>query len=530
MSDLYKNIPAELQAMPRWVLWRFVQVGERKTKVPFQRNGAKASSTDPATWCSFEQATQARGFDGVGFVFSQADDICGVDLDHHTAPDGQLDAFAVDILKRLDSYAELSPSGEGIHIILRGDIPRGRKDSARGLEVYPTGRYFTFTGRHVPTTPRTVEKRHDAVAKLYTEFFQEKQAELPQVKPSRALSMDDATLLSRAMSAKDGGKFSRLWAGDSSDYGGDESRADAGLLAVLRFWTQGDKARAFALFGQSGLADAKWQRPDYQERTWASIDSGEVYDPAHRTPAPVAAPGGKGLPIIKLPGNGVSVTDCARELFAIIGPTKTLFNRGGACMRLAADDRGQSQLVPFGADEAKSFFEKHGDLVAWRKGEANEFVLKPIVCPTDTALALLASQERRELLPTIRGLIGCPMLREVNGELHTAGPGYDAATGYLCDRGPDPANGSAWRGGSFTVAIAGRLRVSNPGRRCPGSGDAFNPGVESGRLHCGAHPCRSGRGRLLTVWQDLPPASHSGGLQRIASDGDATQRGRWICR
>ena len=438
MSDLYQNIPAELRDLPRWVLWRFVQVGERKTKVPFQRHGAKASSTDPATWCSFDEATQAQGFDGIGFVFSQDDDICGVDLDHHRGADGQLDPFAVDILKRLDSYAEFSPSGEGIHIILRGDIPKGRKDSARGLEVYPVARYFTCTGRHVPTTPRTVEKRHDAVAALYTEFFQEKQAELPQVKPSRALSLDDATLLSKARAAKDGAKFSRLWAGDSSDYGGDESRADAGLLAVLRFWTGADKARAFALFGQSGLADAKWQRPDYQERTWDSINSGEVYDPAHRPVAPVAAPGGNGLPWVTLPGNGVSVTDCARELFALIGPTKSLFNRGGACMRLAKDDRGQSQLVAFGADESKSFFERHGNLVAWRKSDGGEFVLKPIVCPTDTALALLASQERRDLLPTMRGLLNCPVLREIDGALHVAGRGYDDRTGLFVTGGETP--------------------------------------------------------------------------------------------
>ena len=83
MINLYQNIPAELRGLNRWVLWRFVQVAERKTKVPFQRNGSKASSTDPATWCSFDEATQAPGFDGIGFVFSQADDICGIDLDHH---------------------------------------------------------------------------------------------------------------------------------------------------------------------------------------------------------------------------------------------------------------------------------------------------------------------------------------------------------------------------------------------------------------------------------------------------------------
>jgi hypothetical protein len=57
---------------------------------------------------------------------------------------------------------------------------------------------------------------------------------------------------------------------------------------MLRFWTGGDKARAFALFSQSGLSREKWtSREDYRERTWAAVSDGDTYTP----PAPVTLGG-----------------------------------------------------------------------------------------------------------------------------------------------------------------------------------------------------------------------------------------------
>ncbi|MCX6068485.1 MAG: hypothetical protein NT121_22510, partial [Chloroflexi bacterium] len=160
--------------------------------------------------------------------------------------------------------------------------------------------------------------------------------------------------------ASNGSKFSALWRGDWAGSYGSQSEADAALLGLLYFWCQGDQSRAFSLFARSGLNREKWGREDYRNDTWAKVANGPTYDPTHRTPAPVAAPGGSDLPIIELPGNGITYTACARKLFSLIGPTKTLFNRGGVVQRLATDDKGHPFLVGFTADEAKSCFEKFG--------------------------------------------------------------------------------------------------------------------------------------------------------------------------
>lgn len=70
---------------------------------------------------------------------------------------------------------------------------------------------------------------------------------------------DDA-LLAKAIAAKNGADFLRLWQGDTSAHGGDHSRAVAALVERLVFWCgPGSVAdRADRLFRRSRLFNAKW--------------------------------------------------------------------------------------------------------------------------------------------------------------------------------------------------------------------------------------------------------------------------------
>jgi putative DNA primase/helicase len=45
-----------------------------------------------------------------------------------------------------DSYTELSATGTGLHIIVRGNVPNRRKGE---VEVYSSKRFFTVTGHVV---------------------------------------------------------------------------------------------------------------------------------------------------------------------------------------------------------------------------------------------------------------------------------------------------------------------------------------------------------------------------------------------
>src|SRR5690349_14883840 len=136
-------IPAELRGLPRWVRW----MGR---KIPRTVNGGMASSTDPATWSSYREAKRSTVGVGLGFVLN-GDGIVCLDLDHCVGPDGALSEGA-DVLVRLagDTYIEVSPSGHGLHIWgYAPGLQCGRRVTFRGqpVEVYPSGRYMTVTGR-----------------------------------------------------------------------------------------------------------------------------------------------------------------------------------------------------------------------------------------------------------------------------------------------------------------------------------------------------------------------------------------------
>ena len=152
----FENIPISLKKIPRWVLWRLVEVGEesskRWSKLPLQSNGSSASSTNPGTWCDFlhaQEAYQTGRFDGVGFVFDGTDGIVGIDLDDCIDPAVGIDSLTAEarsILERVDGYSEISPSGTGLKIFTRAQLNAAHVDHDKGLEIYPKGRYFTVTG------------------------------------------------------------------------------------------------------------------------------------------------------------------------------------------------------------------------------------------------------------------------------------------------------------------------------------------------------------------------------------------------
>jgi putative DNA primase/helicase len=157
----FLNIPEELRQLPQWVNWRIEQREGRSMKVPKQPSGVNASSTAPKTWSTFERVTQTnRQFNGIGFVFTKETGYVGIDLDKCRDPKtGETEKWALDIIKKLDSYTELSQSGTGWHMIVKGGLPPGGNRKGR-MEMYDSERYFCMTGALVPGIGRgTIEAR-----------------------------------------------------------------------------------------------------------------------------------------------------------------------------------------------------------------------------------------------------------------------------------------------------------------------------------------------------------------------------------
>ena len=161
------NIPLVLRELPGWLVWNWVwSQGKKKyDKPPLQTNGNYAKTNDQDTWCSFEEAMAAvlgGHFDGVGFVLRKECGIVGIDLDDCRDPStGRICEPAASIIRELESYGEVSPSGKGVKLFMYGNIPLYAKkvNHAAGIEVYDEGRYLTVTGQHLDDTPKEINSR-----------------------------------------------------------------------------------------------------------------------------------------------------------------------------------------------------------------------------------------------------------------------------------------------------------------------------------------------------------------------------------
>ena len=336
------GIPQSLTAQNRWVCWKAVPKQRNDgtaelTKQPRRpdRPSAPASSTDAATWGTFAQAfaTYESGHaTGIGFVLG--DGIMGIDLDAVRDPDtGTLEFAAQAIVDRLNTYTEVSPSGTGVKLLLRGTVPQGRKRPADGLdvEIYPSARYFTITGHRHPGTPPEVavadEGRNAEVMRLWEQMGPAAPERLaPPTAPAilDGYSPTDNEVIEAGRRVCNG--FAALWDGDSSRHGGDESAGDQGLANHLA-WLCGPNSHGQVrrLMMQSGRKREKFeQHKTYLDRTidkayeggrdfyeWRGVQHPRASKPLVASIAAIAEPQGGGrewtpFPVELLPS-------CVRE-------------------------------------------------------------------------------------------------------------------------------------------------------------------------------------------------------------------------
>lgn len=284
----FHSIPAELVPRHQFLVWKAERRDGRWTKVPYNaRTGKSGSSTNAQTWSSFDEAIEAyqRGdYTGIGIAISAP--LAGVDLDGCVDPEtGNIAEWAMVIIRAFDSYAEISPSGKGIRIFFKGELPGpGLNRTMQGchIEIYDKGRFLTLTGHHIDDTPNTIEPRQEPASQLYQWILDHTGASKqsggrPVIDPNqKGKDLTDSEVMDCTMNASNSAKFEKLWDGDISDYAdsihpvGNPSRADAAMVGLLCYHSLDDEQVA-RLWKASKLYRDKLERKDYVERTVAFI-------------------------------------------------------------------------------------------------------------------------------------------------------------------------------------------------------------------------------------------------------------------
>jgi hypothetical protein len=198
------HVPAELRERPQWVVWRYDWVEGRWNKVPYNAaTGHRASSTNRETWETFDSVADAYrrgGYDGVGFVFAPDDPYCGADFDHcfdDVEGEKTIKPDAAKWVERFDSYTEVSPSGQGLHVIIKAKPSAGFNNKDAGRELYNKARYFCFTGDPFHDEPKPITERQDVAEDFIEAYDPKKNRETKPPKGNKAapglLTLDDIT-------------------------------------------------------------------------------------------------------------------------------------------------------------------------------------------------------------------------------------------------------------------------------------------------------------------------------------------------
>jgi len=276
MQTRIDNLPQELKDLDQWVCY----VGQDKIpKNP--ATGKNAQSNNPKTWGTFAQAVKACDtfkFDGVGFMF--ANGYFGVDLDHCA---DNVD-FCDEFVETLQSYAEFSKSGSGIHIICKGKLPEGARRKGN-VEMYSSGRYFICTGNVYNQKYTKIQDCTESIKVLHSKYLP---SSIPNASAARQfvqIDMDDQEIIDKARNCRSGYVFNLLYSGNWQGVYSSQSEADIALCNQLAFWTQKNEEQMDRIFRSSGLMRDKWDSKR-AGKTYGAITIGkacasttEVYEP-----------------------------------------------------------------------------------------------------------------------------------------------------------------------------------------------------------------------------------------------------------
>ncbi|HXA75653.1 MAG TPA: phage/plasmid primase, P4 family [Candidatus Acidoferrales bacterium] len=260
-STDYQFVPSDLKTLRQWVCWRREVRDGKPTKVPYTVDGSLASTNRPGTWTTFDEVSAATGFDGIGFVLTGTQFV-GLDFDGVLNDAGEAEPYVLEILRLLGNpYTEVTPSGRGLRTFVEPVTPlpgskRKLTKGGYGAEIYSgaeAGRYLTTTGRQY--SGEGIPK----IENVSLPYFLICQIQDP--------------------------KFKRLWLGDTSEYDGDDSRADLALMGMLARLLDKNFQRMEAAFNASFLGRReKWQRDDYRRRTIAKALEGIILGAPASTP------------------------------------------------------------------------------------------------------------------------------------------------------------------------------------------------------------------------------------------------------
>lgn len=276
-----EGISKVMKEQALWCVWKF---DTKRGKIPYSpKTKLPAKTNDITTFVDFETAVkfyQEGNFDGLGMGIFNG--FCAIDIDN-CIQNGHASEMATKIWEEMKSYTEISPSGNGIHIIFRTEDFKYDKTKYRimnnqlGLEIYVSGatnKYVTITGDTIPSYD-TVVMADEALQRVLDQYMVRTSATGNIVLPYKVEPSTDFFHIG----LKKDNILKKYWGG-YRDPKRTESQNDFIFIQNLMDCCNNDPNLVLQLFLQSPYAaqkdeehTKKMMRKDYLPRTIQSVIS-----------------------------------------------------------------------------------------------------------------------------------------------------------------------------------------------------------------------------------------------------------------
>lgn len=285
------NFPEELKNLKQWCLWN-------EKKVPISPTGKWIDTKNAADYSTLDECLSELALgagEGVGFIFVKGAGLIGIDLDDAFKSDGGLKTWALKILSQFPAaYVEISPSGSGLHIIVRGKKPgqncRKKVVNKAGevigeVEMYDGERYFTMTGRLYDPSLNQIADCQEGIDWVYKNALSGEEKKEPAPNTTRKPAPARIDIIPIIEASAQGPKFKTLAYGSLevaiAPYGDDHSRAVHALCSIISWYTD-DFSVCDRVLRASSLYSGKWApNPDARGRAqrgkWQAIGEGEFF-------------------------------------------------------------------------------------------------------------------------------------------------------------------------------------------------------------------------------------------------------------
>ncbi|MFP7707474.1 phage/plasmid primase, P4 family [Trueperella sp. LYQ141] len=290
-QEQFSALPAFFRGYPQACCWKKQYRKNRLTKIPYQvRTGKCAKVNEPAHFVPMTEAIEkVDSFDGVRIRLSGS--LVMMDIDHCREGDGW-SLEAQEVLDHFSStYAEVSPSGNGIHLYALVEEGFVLDTSAYYLhagsfEIYmegATNRFSTLSANVLHACE--VTEQTQAVRWFLERFMRRPARQSSTVAIEKHSGLSDDEVLRKANACVQGERFRALWEGRWQELYPSQSKADEALCGTLAFFCGRDIEQMDRLFRHSALMRDKWDalrgEKTYGQRTLeiAIRNCTKVYQP-----------------------------------------------------------------------------------------------------------------------------------------------------------------------------------------------------------------------------------------------------------